>query len=383
MAMYKATLFDLEGEVLQFRPLASPTLVERWINARIRQAIDSRTYWSSLLTRGILNIPAAYKTGTVSIPNGSTVVTGSATAWPVNDVVNTTIPAGVSDLQYVEVTPVSMTGITNDSWVLVDTGASAEAVAVIETTATTFTAKFSKTHAASCTVTASRLAGRQLFLGAQFSPYLVTAVTSATTLLIQLPWGGPAATAVPYQIIQVYYSFASDMKDLLCVVDPSQPYELELHVPLAKVNADDPQRTGSGQPMWVVDHSPDDRGNMQYEIYPWQVQPYTLNFMYTREWPELRNPTDRPPWFINPTVFVHGAIADALRYRSGKDDPFFNPTLARDYEQMFNAGLERAKNADESKAIQDYQYNWRAMGMGNVAPDYWQSHVPDICEWSV
>ena len=235
MAMYKATLFDLEGEVLQFRPLASPTLVERWINARIRQAIDSRTYWSSLLTRGILNIPAAYKTGTVSIPNGSTVVTGSATAWPVNDVVNTTIPAGVSDLQYVEVTPVSMTGITNDSWVLVDTGASAEAVAVIETTATTFTAKFSKTHAASCTVTASRLAGRQLFLGAQFSPYLVTAVTSATTLLIQLPWGGPAATAVPYQIIQVYYSFASDMKDLLCVVDPSQPYELELHVPLARV----------------------------------------------------------------------------------------------------------------------------------------------------
>jgi len=104
-----------------------------------------------------------------------------------------------------------------------------------------------------------------------------------------------------------------------------------------------------------------------------------LPFIFTKQWPELVEDTDRPPWFINPTLFYHGALADALRYRAGKDDPFHNPRLADDYEQRFQAGVVQASLADEEKAQRAYEFAYHRV-FGAFGANFLQSHDPDVMQ---
>jgi hypothetical protein len=382
MPMFADNLFTLRGRVRMFRPNASGPQVDAWINDRIRQIIDSRTYWADLLATGVLSVPNQYITGTVSLTPGSAVVTGVSTAWPVSDVVNTTLSAAVTETNWVDATPTAMTGIAPDRTLYVDSTTSAEAVPVAETTGTTFNGKFTKAHAAGATVLCSSLAGRQFRLGVGNPIYTVRAVHSTTELELTVPWSGAAVSASAYQILGMYYTMAVDLKDTLLVLDPQQGIPIRTHVPLAEVNWRDPQRSSSGPPCSLVDFMPNECGNMQYELWPPQTSAYQIPYVYTRQWPQLYRDTDRPPWFLNPTVLVHGAIADALRFKVNKDDPFHNPALAREYEARFLQGVEDAKNADESKAQSAFQSRYDML-FGAGGANFWQSHDPDLSAWNV
>lgn len=385
MAVWNDTLFSMTGRVKSFRPNLSAQLVRGWINDRIRQVLDSRTYWSDLITRGILSVPNAYNTGTVTSTTGSTTITGTATAWPVSDVVNTTIPAAVSEIGYSEVTPASMAGITADTMLYVDAAGTPETVAVVTVTATTFTAKFLFTHLAGATITSSSLSNRQLKIagssGGNFPVFNVRSVQSTTQLTIDLPWGSTGLTASAYQIVGMYYTMAPDFKDLLTIVDPQYSLPLRFHAPVMELNWRDPQRQATGPPQVLYDLSPNENGNMQYELWPLQTSARQLPFLYHRQWPELINDNDRPPHFINPTVFIHGAIADALRMKVGKDDPYHNPALANEYERRFLQGMDDAKNADESKFQRGYGFDFdQHFGAGGA--NFWQSHEIDVLRWN-
>jgi hypothetical protein len=98
--------------------------------------------------------------------------------------------------------------------------------------------------------------------------------------------------------------------------------------------------------------------------------------------------TDRPPWFIDPTVFVNGAAADMLRIKvlrygplyQGQPDPWFNPELSQMYEAKFEQGLQLAKNADESKAQRAYEHAHSEL-LGAGGSQYWQRHDWDVVGW--
>ena len=48
------------------------------------QILDQQIYWADLLAQMLLAIPDEYSTGTVSMTDGSRLVVGVSTAWPVS-----------------------------------------------------------------------------------------------------------------------------------------------------------------------------------------------------------------------------------------------------------------------------------------------------------
>src|SRR3954466_3301897 len=105
MSQFTDDLFRLRGRVMAARPMATSDFVQNALNDRMRSILDSRTYWADLMKFGNLSIPDPYTTGTISLDTRSAIVTGVGTTWPVNDVVNTTLPGGVQEFGFVEVTP--------------------------------------------------------------------------------------------------------------------------------------------------------------------------------------------------------------------------------------------------------------------------------------
>src|SRR5262252_3440801 len=265
MAYYTDDLFHLRGRVIASRPQAPPDMVDSAINDRLRQLLDHRTYWADLLTFGVLSFPNPYGIGTVSVATGATTVTGVGTGWPVSDVVSTSIPSGVDEFGYVEVTPASMAGITENSIFYVDSGTSqAEIVPVVELRHVSFIGKFAKTHAPGCTATQSSLANLQFRLLTSTPIFTVAAVTSAATLELTVPWGGPPQTAMGYSIKLMYPMLASNIKALIGMKDEQTGFPVVLHTPVEEADRRDPRRAlVSGDPYFnLVDLGANAQGNL-------------------------------------------------------------------------------------------------------------------------
>lgn len=388
MPQYNDTLATMVARVLQAKPNAQQSEVVRQINARIRQVIDSRIYWSDLVTTRVIGFPAPYATGTVSTTYNSTTVTGSATAWPISDVVNTTSSTAVNDIGYTQITPASMTGIAVDTLLYCDSGGSnPETVAVVQVTPTTFWAQFQFTHSASFTMTSSSLAGQQLDVGETYPVFTVMSVQTATSLTVDQPFGATGISAQPYQIIKMYVTIDPNLKVILDCVDQLVGRQLEIYVPQQTVNLTDPQRAqNNSDPLAVVQRSASPSGTMLYEIWPAPGTSRQLWFLVGLQWPELKMPNDRPPSFIDPNIFVTGAIADSLRIKNIRlatdQDPFWNPELAMQYEQMFRIRLQECVNADEAKAQQAFKHEWQNILAAGGA-NYWKQHDPDLTAWNL
>lgn len=356
MAVYSDNLASMTGRVRQAKPNAPASQIRNQLNDRIRYIIDSQIFWADLLFSGVLSMPVAYTTGTVALTLGSKVITGTSTAWPISDISNTTIALGVPETGVLNVTPVSMAGIETDSFLYVDNGGDPEAVAVLDVTPSTFTARFTKRHNAACTVTQSSLAGLQMRLGYTVPTYTVRAVHSATELEIDQEWGITSQSGMSYQIVKIYFTVAPDLKDIITLWDPTQGRPLIFHKTQDYLNYRDPQRTSTGVPLVLADFIPTEAGTMQYELWPYQTISYQIPVLYCKQWPELKNPTDRPPWFINPSMIIDGAVADALRIRNqalgdATPDPFFDPKTAQIYDQKFQIELQACIGANQSKAL--------------------------------
>lgn len=383
MASYNDDLFRIRGRVREFRRGVSEVQVDRWINDRVRQAQNFRTYWSSCIQKGVLSMPAAYSVGTVSVATGSNIVTGVGCNFPVSDVINSVIPAGIQDLGYQNFIPASPAGFTQDSIVYVDAGGGvlAEAVPIVQLiNQQTFNGSFVNPHDPGCTITQSSFVNRQLRITYNYPIFTILAVIDEDTLLIDQPWGGAPLTNVPYYIVKLYYTFAPNTQEIFWILDQSQGLPLNIHTSVRSANWSDPQRIDLGpQPTDVVDGHPSPNGIIQWEIWPPLNVPYQLQYAVYKYWDDLVRDTDRPPWFINPTMFYHGALADALRYKANEKDPYQNIQLAQQYEQRFMDELEKAADADESKVLRMLAYPEKSMGYPSGAA-FDQSHDRDMWE---
>jgi len=120
----------------------------------------------------------------------------------------------------------------------------------------------------------------------------------------------------------------------------------------------------------------------QYELWPVQTSARQLQILYYRQWPEMVSDTDRPPWFLNPSILVHGALADAFRFRRGKDDAYYSPDLAMQYEARFMQGMQDAINNDESKFQRAYSFKYENV-FGAGGANFWRSHDSDLVYWNL
>jgi hypothetical protein len=391
MADFNTNLFKMRGRVRQVKRSAGPSLIDSLINDVIRRVIDSRPYWSDTLYRGVWNFPTPTTSGTVSVQNGSTSVlgdAGSGTNWPVSDIINGTLPNGVTDIGYQDIMPdsTSLLAITPTSILLVDAGTpSQEIVPVvrISTSEGTFTGQFRFTHAPGCTITQSSLAGLQISFGYGSPNFTVLAVNNPAQLTMDNPWGAlalPAGTA--YTIQMSYVTTVPNWKDFIIngIVDQLQALPLKHHIPQSALNVWDPQRSSGGDPRCVVDLGVNVNGLIQYEIWPPTPTARQISYLGYTGWPELVLDTDRPPPFIDPMVFVNGAIGEALRINLGsrtEKDPWYLPRDADAYDVKYAMSLATAVNADESKAIKAYTANYEALYGG--ANSLWAlEHDPDV-----
>lgn len=380
MPQYSDTCGTMVGRILLQRKNLDRNLALNFLNDRVRTLLDRRPIWAGLVGRGIVAIPDAYTTGTITLTQNSPVVAGSGTSWPVSDVVNTTIAEAVQP-GYQWVTPMSLAGINRNTVLYIDSGgANPEICAVQDILGTKINLYYQYAHAATHTATMSSLANLQLRVGTVNPVFTVLAVTNPSTLTIDNPWGTLTQSGSGYQIMLMYTTFSPDLKDLLTVTDPFQSIPLRLHVSQEEVNISDPNRTTVDNPTSIVDLGPSATGAMLFEIYPPQSTARQLNFLYHKQWPDMRVPGDRPPPFINPSTIIYGALADAYRtpIPVGPDmkDPWMNLQVAQTYEQKFEMGYADAITADNSLYQAAFTWDYAQLwGIGGA--NYWQAHDAD------
>lgn len=373
----------MTSQVAAVKPNTNKSQCAKDINARIRAMLNYRPAWSALISQTVLNIPQSVTSGGVTMTSGSTNIVGTGTSWPYNDKVNTTMLGGNRSSGYQEISPASMQNITVDTLLFCDDGVYSEVIPVVEISNSTFVGLFQFSHNDGSPLTCSSLAGLQLQLG-PFNPiYTLLGVSSAVgsdnTGIIDMAFGGQTLTNAGYTLLMAYVTVDPNLRSFVQVWDPTQGIPLATNVSQAQLNSIDAQRTAQGYPQGLVDLRPSVSGSMLYELWPYQTTPYSLPVLYNRQWPALKKPTDRPPYFLDPTVIIDGAIADALRrkdIRAASDsDPYFSPSLAKDFDAKFALGCVLAAQNDEEKC--QAALSSSSFQQGNIAGSaaYYQSHI--------
>jgi hypothetical protein len=372
------SMADVTGRIRALRPNAPATIIQDWINDRIRQIIDRKPQWSGQIRETILYLPAPYNTGTVEFFQNSTLVAGTGVSWPINDAVSTTIPSGVIRTGMQSVVPASMDNISPETYLYVDDAGDSEVVGVVATGPTSFTANFRKFHNPGCTVWSSSFSGLQMKLQNTMPIFTINAVTTPTTAIVDMPWRAPAQSGINYSIRRMYTTISPDIKSLISVVDQAQGIPpLRTNATIQDINRTDPQRSSIGYPQMIAFRGPSTlTGNIQYEVWPATQSDRQLRVMYSAQPPKLISESDRIPFFINPTVLFNGVMASALSVKLGGDDIYYDPNMSRQYEMKFEEGLNDMILADEEHVMTYYS----ALGGGQFygGSTYWQSHDWDV-----
>jgi hypothetical protein len=358
--------------LLSFLPECPPQLAKRRLNARLRIAFDRRM-WAGLLQRGQILCPAAYTTGTISPVNGSNVVTGSGTSWPVDDKVSTTLSVPITIAELQDIIPASMAGIELGDFLLIDGGTASEEVLLVSAVGTTtFQAKPTLTHTAGATITESSFVRRQLRRGMTTAFYSIRAVRSATALIIDLPWGFPASTGSTYQILKIYYAIEPGLRMVFSAVSHQQGWKLTQHLPRAVIDYFDAWRTNVGWSWALADYMPDEIGRQQYEVYPAPSTEQAFPYLAYGTPPDLEADTDYPPPCIPSHALVHGALSDLFLYNRRSN--YYDPAAAQKFAVQFEQDLASAALVDDSVLLQNLQWSFSKYPYVQMGANWTQSH---------
>ena len=359
----------------EYNPECPVGLIKRRLNTRLRETLDRRM-WGGLLVRGQIVVPAVYTTGSISVTHGSDVVTGVSTAWPTNDLVNTTLKSEiVTTNEYQDVTPASMVGINAGDWLTFDAGGdNEEFVLVVAVASTSFKAKPTLTHDADEAITKSSLARRQFRVGTTTSFYTIKGVVSATSLTIDMVWAHETyAAGTAYQIMQAYVSLEQNLRMVWSVVNNKQGWSLKLNMPQEVLNVSDTWRSGTGYSYMLVDYVPDEIGRMQYELYPSPTMQQGFPYLAYRTPGDMANDEDTPPPAIPSHVIVAGALSDILLWKRASQ--YYDPVTAKKFADDYERDLQAAMLADDSLFMTNLQWAYsRYPFESGVGADYKQNH---------
>ncbi len=357
-----------------------PHVVDERINAHLSN-LSKLWPWSGLITSGILEVPAEYKTGTVTLTNGSNLVTGTLTVLTPTDKVNTTLSTAITETGMRDATPVAMTNIEAGTWVLIEPGgANEESVFVISTDTTTFRARFTKTHTADSVVTRSSYAGRQFRTTSTTPWFTVTGVRDATHWLLDRTWANADVSSQAYSISQVFASFGRDVRQLLTVVNISQRYRFTCNYPKAYLDTVDPNRTSSGNTYMAVFHESDPGGAPLYEFYPRPTSQQAFPFMAKKFPAKLEDDDDILPSGIPAELIKKLTKADVAIYPDNVGTKYYNPEAATRYLAEAQGDLKAATVEDGNTAVMQLLWNYlKWPAGGGLGADWNQDH--DIDAW--
>ncbi len=367
----------MQDHVLTVCPKYPPQLIRRNINDNLRK-ITSKRVWSGLTKQLILSVPAAYAVGTIDATTGSNVIIGNATAWPVDDVVSTDLALDVISAEVLDAKPTSMVGVEPNTYMLIDGGgANEEGVYIYDTTATTFKARFTKTHLAGETVTRSSLMNLQMKIGILSPFYTVTGISSPTRLIIKDIIAQPSELDASYSLSLVYTNFAPDLKMLISVVNLERRYRIIIHMPKDTIDYSDPHRTLTQTTYMVVSHEVDPAGSQLYELYPRPTSEQAIPFFYHYQFPALEDDGDFLPNGIRSDVVVRMSIADALvwpRHKIIEGGIYYDPQQSATLRGQAVVDIEAMEMEDDNTMIMRQQWSYADWPFGGFGADWHQSH---------
>ena len=171
--MANDTYSECWNRVLLRCPSLSPKLAQDFVINAFRRLAEMRR-WSWLVKFNQFIAPVSYSTGTVSVTNGLTTVTGSGTVWT------------------------------------------------------------------------AAMVGRQFRVGLAAPIYTVAGFNSATSIVLDLPFGGPTSSGSGYSIYQCYFTPPDDFHQFISLWDPAFNWQLWLDVQQTEINIWDAQRSNTG-----------------------------------------------------------------------------------------------------------------------------------------
>jgi hypothetical protein len=225
----------------------------------------------------------------------------------------------------------------------------------------------------------ANMIGRQFRVG--FSNPIYTIVTpppgnpimSPTNLSIDLPWGGQTASGVSYMVFQNIFSFGSNIKRLLAVVNQRQGYRLKLNIPQEVLNLYDTWRTSTGWTFMVANYAPSPDGQPQFELYPAPTFQQSFPFLAYTQPPDLKKDGDFPYVGIRSDVIVMGTIPFALLFR-GKNSKYYDPGTADRMMKMYQFEVQKMYRKDDDLYPKELSWDFSRYPFSQYGADFLQSH---------
>lgn len=364
---------QMVDHVISVVPKTPIQLVKRRLNLHLRQVQDVHL-WAGLMVRGEIRCPGEYNTGTIAATPDSATITGTATAWPHNDKVNTTLSAAVTVVNELQdCTPASMTNIEAGDYLLVDAGLVTEEYLLVHSiTSTTFQCKPTLTHLAGATVTKSSFAGLAIRVGYNKGMYTIIGISSTQQLRLDHTWSYAAETAATYQILKAYVTMPAGFRMVWSAANVKQGWPVKPHIPQEVVQRYDSWRAAQGWVMTMLDFMPDQIGRQRYELYPTPKYAQGIPFLASRLAPPMTEEEDCPPACIPSHMLVNHTIADMLVINRASE--FYDPTGSREFRRQAQEAMIYALNMDDNLRMECF--SWISSRYGSaVSPglDFWQS----------
>lgn len=306
-------------ELLGHVPKLPIALARKQIN-RAWEAIRRRRLWSFLIRETLVLFPDAISAGTVTVTQGSNVITGDATAaaaWTAVALANP--PLLQRQFRYGNVI-YNITAIT-------------------------------------------------------------TAVNPNDTLTLDMPIGASSVSGASYSIYVAYVPAPStDFKRWKSTVDPQQGFSLARHVPRQYLDLVDPQRSSSGQALRIADYKTQSDGRQIFEWWPHQTAANFFHAMYEVRGVNFADDDEELPVQIPESVLIDYALAYfAYPWANANQNRFPDLKgtnwllLATDTKKNIERAIIELRRDDE-EAVQQQITLFMNRQVFPVDAAFWQSH---------
>lgn len=201
--------------------------------------------------------------------------------------------------------------------------------------------------------------GRQIRIGT-YPYYTITAVTDASTVTLDRPYGGLSVGPVAAQILDAYVTLPSDFGSFRTIADMYNRRPVPFWGHEDELLAMDPRREYSGIPRAFVVAAPSPvpatLGQVRYEIWPASTAARAYPALYNKQEDAL---TDRDSFTgvlrDGGEVLVEGALWKAAEWPGTPDqkNPYFNLAVAAAKKATFDFQAQQLSLRDDDHAPDD------------------------------
>jgi hypothetical protein len=305
------------NELVHRFPTLSPFLAQRLVN-RARADIYAQRRWSFLIAEGVLTVPSAITSGSVTVVQNSATVTPDSTAITALDAAGMTPPMGK----------------------------------------------------------------RQFSLGAGSPIYSISSYNGAS-ITLDRPYREDDDSGLDYRVFTCYFDPPStDFVSFISVKDIANNYNLRLNFSGREINSFDPQRSTTGDPLYLASFAPNSSGTPRFELWPHPSTAKSYYCLYQRRGSDFTASSDSLPAVVPESLLIERACYYVYQWAMQTGQAPGGKTIDwRFLMQQSNAEYrdQLRRSAREDNEAYEEMINSLASRTGYLSPidtNYAQNHAP-------